>query len=42
MFVNSEIRNIERAIVGNLDESHTVIPTIYPRIRWSQIAQATR
>jgi hypothetical protein len=42
MFIDTEIRNIERAIVGDFDECHTVIPTIYPRIRWSEIAQATR
>jgi hypothetical protein len=42
MFVYTEIRNIETSIVGNFDECHTVIPTVYPRIRWSQIAQATR
>jgi hypothetical protein len=42
MFVYTEIRNIKRAIIGNLNECHAVIPTIYPRIRWSEIAQATR
>jgi hypothetical protein len=42
LLVDTEIRNIERLIIGNLDESHTVIPTIYPRISRGQIAKTAR
>jgi hypothetical protein len=34
MFVYTKVRNIERAIVGNLDECKTVIPSVYSCIRW--------
>jgi hypothetical protein len=32
LLVDTEIRNIERLVIRNLNECHTVIPTIYPRI----------
>jgi hypothetical protein len=42
MFIDTEIRNIERAIVGNFDKCETVIPSIDPCILWSHVAKATR
>jgi hypothetical protein len=42
MFVYTEIRNIERAIVGNFGESETMIPSVDSCILWSHVAQATR
>jgi hypothetical protein len=42
MFVDTEIRNIERAIVGNFDECKTMIPPVYASILRSHVAQATR
>jgi hypothetical protein len=41
LLVDTEIRNIERLIIGNLDECHTVIPTIYFSILGSEVAKAT-
>jgi hypothetical protein len=41
LLVDTEIRNIKRAIAGNFNESHTVIPTVYASILGGEVAKAS-